>query len=111
MSRGLKLTAAALNYPANKGIPIQHVNTHSLQSGGTNALALAGYFDMQIQKMGRWHSATFKEYNREELACFSVGMSTSMRHRFNFINIAGGTLHDVDHSTVVTNYDATKGLP
>ena len=105
------MAAIALDYPSQKGIPIDRVDTHSLQSGGTNALSLSGYSDREIQKMGQWRSATFKEYIREELACFSVGMSTSMRRRFNFINIAGGTLHDVTHSTVVMNYDATDGLP
>ncbi len=58
----LKLAATALEYPILKGIPIERINTHSLQSGGANALALASYSDTQIQKMGRWRGATFKEY-------------------------------------------------
>ena len=95
VSRALKLAAAALQYPATKGIPIQRINTHSLRSGGANALALAGYTDTQIQKMGRWRGATFKEYIREELACYATGMSTDMRRKFNFVNIAGGAFHDV----------------
>ncbi len=68
VSRSLKLAAAALSYPTNKGIPITRINTHLLRSGGANALALVGYSDMQIQKMGRWRGATFKEYIHEELA-------------------------------------------
>jgi hypothetical protein len=52
ISRALKLAAAILHYPTNKGIPIDRNNTHSLRSGGANALALAGYLDTQIQKMG-----------------------------------------------------------
>ena len=56
------MAAEALEYPKIKGIPIEWVNTHSLRSGGANALALAGYLDTQIQKMGRWRGATFKEY-------------------------------------------------
>jgi hypothetical protein len=40
----------ALEYPTIKGIPIERVNTHSLQSGGANALALAGYLDTQIKE-------------------------------------------------------------
>jgi hypothetical protein len=62
------MAAAALDYPSLKEIPIKRINTHSLHSGGANALALSGYSDMQIQKMGRWKGATFKEYIREELA-------------------------------------------
>jgi hypothetical protein len=69
------MAAETLKYPTIKGIPIERVNTHSLQSGGANALALAGYSDTQIQKMGRWRGATFKEYVRNELACFSSGLS------------------------------------
>ncbi len=56
----LKLAAFALRYPS-RGIPIDRVDTHSLRSGGANALALNGYSDREIQKMGRWRSATFKE--------------------------------------------------
>jgi hypothetical protein len=88
----LKVAAEALLYPTNKGIPIQRINTHSLLSGGANALALVGYSDMQIQKIGRWHSATFKEYICEELACYATGMSTDMRRKFN---IAGNVFHNI----------------
>ena len=63
------MTATLLQYPSTWGIPIDRVDTHSLRSGGANALALSGYSDTQIQKMGRWKGATFKEYIREELAC------------------------------------------
>ena len=98
ISRALKLAAVALSYPVAKGIPIQRINTHSLRSGGANALALAGYSDTQIQKMGRWKGATFKEYIREELACFSTGMSTDMKRKFNFVNVAGNAFHDMTDS-------------
>jgi hypothetical protein len=52
ISRALKSAATELQYPTNKGIPITEINMHSLRSGGANALALAGYSNMQIQKMG-----------------------------------------------------------
>lgn len=91
----LKLAGIALEYPSKKGIPIDRIDTHSLRSGGANALSLSGYSDTEIQKMGRWRSTTFKEYIREELHIFSLGMSKAMKHRFNFVNIAGGVYHDV----------------
>lgn len=47
----LKYEAAHLDYPVTRGIPIERINTHSLQIGGANALALASYSDQQIQKM------------------------------------------------------------
>jgi hypothetical protein len=75
ISSALRQAAGALKYPNIKGIPIKWVNTHSLQSGGANALALADYLDTQIQNMGRWHGARFKKYVHNELACFSLGMS------------------------------------
>ena len=100
----LKLAAIALEYPALKGIPVDRIDTHSLRSGGANALALSGYSDREIQKMGRWRSATFKEYIREELNIYSMGMSKQMKRRFNFVNIAGGVYHDVTTATILTNY-------
>ena len=79
MSAALKFTTTALNYPYLKGIPIEIVDTHSLGSGGENALSLAGYSDRDIQKMGLWRGETFKEYIREELHCFAEGMSTATK--------------------------------
>ncbi len=79
ISKCLKMAATLLNYPSTWGIPIERVDTHSLRSGGANALALSGYSDTQIQKMGRWKGATYKEYIREELACYLAGMSSKMK--------------------------------
>ena len=97
----IKRAATFLHYPQTRGIPIARVDTHSLRSGGANALSLSGYSDREIQKMGRWRSATFKEYIREELHCFSDGMSTKMRQKFNFVNISGGVFHDVTASIIM----------
>ena len=97
----IKRAAELLHYPQAWGIPIARVDTHSLRSGGANALSLSGYSDREIQKMGRWRSATFKEYIREELHCFSNGMSQNMKRKFNFVNIAGGVFHDITPSLIV----------
>ena len=104
ISVGLKAAATTLNYPVEKEIPIELVDTHSLRGGSANALSLAGYSDREIQKMGRWRRKTFMEYIREELACFSQGMSTSMKKRFGFMNIAGGHLQDITSSMVNLDY-------
>lgn len=104
MSRAIKLAAAMLHYPTQKGIPIARINTHSLRSGGANTLALSGYSDTQIQKMGRWRGATFKEYIRNELAVYSEGMSTKMKRSFHFVNIAGNAFHDVTNTMVLAEY-------
>ena len=51
MSAALKLATTALNYPSLKGIPRDRLDTHSLISGGDNALLLAGYSDRDIKNM------------------------------------------------------------
>ena len=101
----IKYAAEMLQYPELKGIPVERVDTHSLRSGGANALSLSGYSDREIQKMGRWRSATFKEYIREELACFSKGMSKNMKRKFGFVNIAGGVYHDITTTMVNAPYE------
>jgi hypothetical protein len=101
ITKALKTAATILEYPTVKGIPIDRIDTHSLRSGGTNALSLAGFSDTQIQKMGCWCGATFKEYIREELACFSEGMSTQMKKKFQFVNVAGNAFTDITDELVV----------
>ena len=105
ISKALKMAATILNYPEARGIPIKLIDTHSLRCGGANVLALLGYSDTQIQKMGRWRGATFKEYIREQLACYSEGMTTKMKHNFRFINVHGNAYHDVTSTCVLSDYD------
>ncbi len=92
---GVKAAARALAYPTEKRIPLELVNTHSLRCGGANALALAGYSDTQIQKMGRWRGAKFKEYKREQLSVYAEKMSQDMRTKFGIVNIAGNAFYDI----------------
>ena len=66
MSAALKLSINALNYPSFKGIPIDILDTHSLRSGGANALSLAGYSDRYIQKNEKMEGEIFIENIREE---------------------------------------------
>lgn len=95
VSRALKAAARELKYEEERGIPIDRIDTHSLRAGGANALSLAGFSEHQIQKMGRWRSATFKEYISDQLSNFTDGMSKAMSTTFQFVNIAAGTLRDV----------------
>ena len=46
----------------------------------------------------------FKEYIREDLACYSKGMSRDMKRKFGFVNIAGGAFTDVTSAVVATSY-------
>ncbi len=107
MTRALKLAATMLQYLTQKGMPITRINTHSLRSGGANALALSGYSDTQIQKMGRWRGAMFKEYIQNELACFAAGMTKDMKRTFNFEHISGNAFHDVTDDMVLVEYSVT----
>jgi hypothetical protein len=106
ISLALKLAARALEYPTIKGIPIKRINTHSLCSGAANALALAAYFNTQIQKMGRWRGATFKEYVRNKLACFSSGMSRDMKTKFGFVDVSGNGFSDITVLCINAEYSA-----
>ncbi len=111
MTHTMKVAALALHYPEMKGIPIDCINTHSLHSGGANPLALVGYRDTQIQKMGRWKGATFKEYIHEERTCFSTGMSKDMERKFNFVNIVGSLFVDVTDTLLAQLPIFTSNLP
>jgi hypothetical protein len=55
--------------------------------------------------MGRWQGATFKEYVREELASFSEGMSTKMKQKFHFVNVAGNSMYDVTETIIASEYN------
>ena len=105
ISKGLKMVATLLHYPTTRGIPIKCIDTHSPCSGGTNALALSGYSNRQIQKMGRWKGATFKEYICEEPACYSVGMSTNMKRTFKFVNVSGNAYNDITATCIKEDYN------
>jgi hypothetical protein len=105
VSKALKAAATVLEYPTTKGIPINRIDTHSLRSCSANALSLSGYSDTQIQKMRWWRGATFKEYIREELACFSEGMSKSMKTKFDFVNIAGNAFNTITDDLIDREYD------
>jgi hypothetical protein len=109
ISKHLKLAAGLLNYPMQKGIPIEWVDTHLLRGGSANALALLGYSDTQIQKMGRWRVAKFKESIREELANYSDGMSLAMKTKFNSMNVAGNAFRDITKTIMTMEYN-TKFL-
>ena len=101
ISSALKFAAAKLDYPNERIIPIDRIDTHSLRAGGANALSLAGYEEYQIQKMGRWRGKTFKEYISDQLSNFTDGMSKAMSRTFKFVNIAAADqLEDVTENLV-----------
>jgi hypothetical protein len=108
ISVALKRAATVLDYPTAKGIPINQIDTHSLRSSRANALSLAGFLDTQIQKMGRWCGATFKECIQEELASFLEGMSRKMKQKFHFVNVAGNSFTDITDNLIHSKYGQCK---
>jgi hypothetical protein len=100
ISKALKRATATLQYPLFRGIPIKRIDTHSLRIRGACALALNGFSEMHIQKMGRWRGDTFKEYVPKELHCFSDGMAKAMKQCFKFVNVTGHALTDITSQIV-----------
>jgi hypothetical protein len=105
ISKALKRAAATLQYPLYQGIPIEQIDTHSLRIGGACALALNGFSEMHIQKMGRWRGDTFKEYIHEEPHCFSDGMAKAMKQCFQFVNVTGHALTNITSHIVNKNWN------
>ncbi len=95
ISAAMKWAAAALSYPTYKEIPVNRIDRHLLRIGFACALALSGYSDMHLQKMGRWRGETFKKYVLEELHCFLDGMAKDMKQCFHFINVMGHAFHNI----------------
>ncbi len=48
---------------------------------------------------------TFKEYIREELACFSEGLSHSMKWMFDFVNIVGNAFNTITNDLIGREYE------
>ena len=51
----------------------------------------------------------FKEDVQNELACFSSGMSSDMKKKFGFVNVAGNPFSDITDACV--NADYSSPLP
>ena len=86
----VKFAAKMLKYE-DRGIPLDRIDTHSLRSGGACALALSGYGDRDIMKMGRWapDSKAFMEYIQQQLSTFSAGMADNMSRIARSMNMEG----------------------
>ncbi len=105
ISRHLQIAAGLLHYPTRKGIPVEQVDTLSLKGGGANALALSGYSNTQIQKIGWWQGATFKVCIQEELANYLYGVSMAMKTKFNFMNIVGNAFSNINDTVLTMDYN------
>jgi len=103
VSKALKAVATVLDYPTAKGIPIDRIDTHSLRSGGTNALSLSGYSDTQIQENGTVARRYIQRIHPRRAVC--VGMSKSMKKKVDFVNIAGNAFNTITDDLIIREYE------
>ena len=91
----VKYAATGLDYSA-RGIPIDRIDTQSLQSGEACALSIAGFKPHEIMKMGRWapNRLSSMTYIQQQLATFFTGMLTEMSKITPFITMKGATNSD-----------------
>ena len=101
--QALKVVATVLEYPTAKGIPIDRIDTHSLRSGGANALSLSGFLDTQIQNKGTVARRYVQRIHPRRAVC--VGMSKSMKKKFNVINIAGNAFNTITNDMINREYE------
>jgi hypothetical protein len=45
--------------------------------------------------MDQWHGATFKEYIRNGIACFLMGMSKDMKKKIGFVIVSGNKFSNI----------------
>ncbi len=60
--------------------------------------------------MGCWKGATFKECIREQLTCYSEGMTTQTKHNFKLGNVHGNAYHEVIASCIKEDYTTENSM-
>lgn len=63
---------------ATLGFHNDAIGLHSIRAGGAMAMFLSGVSEIIIQRIGRWSSFAFLEYIREQVECFTAGVSQKM---------------------------------
>jgi hypothetical protein len=82
------IRAAASTLGRNRlGYGPESFGTHSIRCGAAMAMYLGGCATFVIMITGRWKSAAFMEYIREQIAQFSEGVSQRMILRQNYFAI------------------------
>ena len=102
--------ATVVDYKRTLAIKIDGINTHSLCSGGANALELSRYTDHQIMSIRRWKSKTFLDYHQEELGCLMLVMPRNTKKIFKCMNIRGDRWTDITRIAIVSDYKLWESL-
>jgi hypothetical protein len=66
------------------GYSLDRIGSHSLRSGGAINLAMNGYDQVVIMKMGRWSSNTFLTYIQSQIGELTQGIATNMARPMRF---------------------------
>ncbi len=63
--------------------------------------------DTQKRRYKKWGdgSELLSRYIREELHCFSEGMTKNMKRNFKFVNVSGGAYQDVTDQCLESDYN------
>jgi len=69
------------------GYDLARIGTHSLRAGGAVRLALAGYNEPTIMKIGRWSSATYLRYIQPNISPLTRGCAQAMAEPLRFYNV------------------------
>ena len=72
------------------GFKAEDIGTHSIRSGATMAMYLAGVKVKTIQMIGRWRSRSFMRYLRIQVPETTRGVATRMTSRHTFFTINHG---------------------
>ena len=62
----------------NRGLDINRIGIHSLQTGGAMAMILNGASKTVVKKLGRLGGATFQTYTHTQIMSLSNNVSTLM---------------------------------
>lgn len=86
ISTTLRAAAASIG-ESTLGFSISQIGCHSLRSGSAMAMYLANVPVTTIQLIGRWKSAAFMRYIREQVDCFTSHISAQMISTESFFTI------------------------
>ena len=86
----------------NLGFNEDEIGLHSIRAGGAMAMFLSGVCEIVIQRVGRWSSFAFLEYIREQVDCFTAGVSQKMLKYEEYQHLSEKESKKVSRNTKLT---------
>lgn len=90
---------------ATLGFSKDDIGLHSIRAGGAMAMFLSGVSEIIIQRIGRWSSFAFLEYIREQVECFTAGVSQKMLKFESFYHLNENEAHKEKAKRATTTQD------